>query len=83
MEVLPADTSKVVTRAEKFPEKQCVEVTEASSIVNTEQGSGIISTAEKRKHSEESEINNNTNFIPQKRACMGSAKILNMTIHIL
>ncbi len=55
-------------------EQECVEVTEASSMINAEQGSGIVSTAGKRKHSEESETNDNTNLIPHKRACMGSAK---------
>ena len=75
MEVLPADTSKAITDTEMLSEEhECVEVTEASSMINAEQGSGIVSTAEKRKHSEESEINDNTNLIPHKRACMGSAK---------
>ena len=72
---MPADTSKAATDTEMLSEKQeCVEVTEASSMINAELGSGIVSTAEKRKHSEESEINDNTNLIPHKRACMGSAK---------
>ena len=73
--MLPADTLKAITDTEMLSEEQeCVEVTEASSMINAEQGSGIVSTAEKRKHSEESEIIDNTNLIPHKRACMGSAK---------
>ncbi len=77
---MPADTSKAATDTEMLSEKQeCVEVTEASSMINAELGSGIVSTAEKRKHSEESEINDNTNLIPHKRACMGSAKDVDHT----
>ena len=73
MELLPLDMSKVVRDDEKLSEKQeCIKVTEDSSMINAELGSGIVSTStgEKRKHSEESDYINEVP-IPQKRACMG------------
>ena len=73
MELLPLDMSKVVRDDEKLSEKQeCIKVTEDSSMINAELGSGIVSTStgEKRKYSEESDYINEVP-IPQKRACMG------------
>jgi hypothetical protein len=61
MELLPLDMSKVVRDDEKLSEKQeCIKVTEDSSMINAELGSGIVSTStgEKRKHSEESDYIN-------------------------
>lgn len=61
MELLPSDMSKVVRDDEKLSEKQeGIKVTEDSSMINAELGSGIVSTStgEKRKHSEESDYIN-------------------------
>ena len=46
MELLPLDMSKVVRDYEKLSEKQeCIKVTEDSSMINAELGSGIVSTS--------------------------------------
>ncbi|CAB3982964.1 thap domain-containing 9 [Paramuricea clavata] len=73
MELLPLDMSKVVCDDDKLSEKQeGIKVTDDSSMINAELGSGIVttSTREKRKHSEESDYIKEVP-IPQKRACMG------------
>ena len=93
MATLPIETAEVVTDTEMlkklFVRKECVQVSEDSSL-NAEKGIGIVSiTGKKRKQSEEIGRDNKNSIevsTPQKRACRDSVLNVehdNMIIHML